>query len=312
MKKLTCFALIVYLCACCLCAGSAEVVVLNDDAGVWPVLTQKHPRATVLPRPMDDNTLQPLLEIWFGKVNVCDCIAVRCEGKTMLIDGGNKPNGGATRGFLNGLHFHRADYIYNTHHHDDHIDMEAALVSRGEFWATTFLTPYERDHPVQRQLAMQQAVDDAGIEYRMVRDGDTLSLGGATFEFHRWTGSTDPNYSSLFAKVTYKNRSIWLMADVTGLAQQHLAEERKDIDWKADVFKLGHHGYSEQDIHLLRMVDPELCVITNTVSGAKVSIKQLKRNGYPYLLTNFGTIYLYTDGGDHWYYQQDSTPYDQL
>ena len=312
MKALSIFLAAALLALCWGTAALAETVIRSEDIGVFPVVTAKHPNATVLPLPMDADDPQPLLEIWFAKVSVCDCFAVRCNGKTMLIDGGNRQNGGATRGFLDALGFHRADYIYNTHHHDDHLEMQCSLVRRGEFWAPVFLTPYERDYPVEAQLEMQAAVDAAGIEYRTVRDGDVLDLGGATVEFHRWLGSTDPNYTSLFAKITYGRRSVWLMADVTGYAQKVLGEERTDIDWDADVLKAGHHGYAEQDFRLLTMMSPELCIITNSLSSGDKCIRQMKRNGIPYLMTNLGTVYMRTDGGDCWYYQQDSTPYSEI
>lgn len=248
------------------------------------------------------------LEIWFGKVNVCDAFILRCNGETMMIDGGDIGHGKATVAFLRALGVHHVNYLYNTHHHDDHIDMQTALISYGQLTADTFLTPYERGFNVYRQRKMEAAVDAKGVEYRVVHDGDTLRLGGengALFQFYRWDGSTDPNYSSLFCKITYGERTALLMADVIGKAQKALARDRTDIPWKSDILKAGHHGYSEQDSLLMKLIDPEFCVITNS-RNAKAD-DQMKELGIPFALTGDGTVYFWTDGKENWYYNRIPT-----
>ena len=305
IKRVLCLLVILSLANAGAMAGDA--VIRDRTLPVFP-LDEKGMRVENGPLPLSENTEDDLLEIWFGQVNVCDCIAVRCHGQTMLIDGGNRDNGGATRAFLQRLDFRRADYIYNTHHHDDHIEMQESLLRRGEFYADVFLTPYPKGYNADLQRRMEKTVDDRGIEYRQLFDNDVLYLGGengAKFEFHRWTGSTDPNHSSLFAKVMYGRRSIWLIADVISKAQRALADERTDIDWKADVLKAGHHGYSRQDSRLLMLISPELTVITNSYPGGQETIRQMDSLGIARAVTGLGTIYLKTDGGSAWYWNQE-------
>ena len=287
------------------CASRADIIHI-PEMPVYPSSSQEH--APYNPKPLDDPGKDDLLEIWFGKVSVCDCIAIRCHGQTMLIDGGNRMNGGATIAFMNALRFTHADYLFNTHHHDDHIEMQEALLRRGLLTADVFLTPYPRNYNVELQQQMEATVLARGVEYRQVFDGDVLYLGGekgARVEFHRWTGSTNANYSSVFARITYGERSIWLMADVIGKAQKVLAKQRKDIDWKADLLKAGHHGYSRQDEKLLKKMSPELVIITSSQTSAKPTIEQMDIKKIPWLITNAGTIYMRTDGKQDWFWNQD-------
>ncbi len=289
------------------CESVSADVIMDSSVPVFPVPGEQDTVPYSFENP--DVYEKGKLEIWFGKVNVCDSFVLRCNGETMLIDGGNIGNGKAAVAFLEALGVHHVNYIYNTHHHDDHLEMQIALVSYGKLTADTFLTPYERGFNVKLQRRMEAAVDAQGIEYRVVHDGDTLMLGGkdgALFQFFRWNGSTDPNYSSLFCKITYGDRTALFMADVTGKAQKALAEERPDIPWKSDILKAGHHGYSEQDPRLMKLIDPEFCVITN--SRAAKADEQMERLGIPYVLTGNGPVYFWTDGRENWYYNRIPTP----
>ena len=301
---------------CCLLAAlllllsiSAQAAVVRDDS-LPPLPDASNPAA---PQVFSDTTPQDKLEIWFGRVSVCDAIVIRCNGETMMIDGGNLGHVRHANLFLDTIGFSQADYLFSTHHHDDHIEAMESLVRRGLLKGKVYLTPYPRDYNVATHKKMQATVDSAGIEYRQLFDGDTLYLGGeengALFQFFRWDGSTDPNYSSMFCKVTYKGSTILLMADVIGVAQQELARTRQDIPWDADVMKAGHHGYTPQEPALLDMITPELVVIPNSRTGADACVQQMIQRNIPWLVTNGGTIYLVTEGGADWRFSVDRVTY---
>ena len=301
MKKLSlvlALALII-----CLCGSAGADVVRRDD--LPPLPNPKDPSA---PLPLSDRTPQKKLEIWCGRVSVCDAFVVRCQGEIMMIDGGNRAHVRATNLFIDSIGLSDVDYLFNTHHHDDHIEAQESLVRRGLLTARTFLSPYPRDYNVKTQKEMQDTVDKAGIEYRTIRDGDSMRLGGedgALIQFFRWDGSEDANASSMMCRITYGDRSIFMMADVIGEAQRQLAQTRPDIPWKSDIMKVGHHGYTRQDPQLLSLIAPELCVIPNSRMGADDCVRQLNQKGIPWLVTNGGTIYLQTDGGADWYFSVD-------
>lgn len=256
------------------------------------------PEAPVFPGSPDDG----LLEIWCGKVNVCDCHFLRCNGETMMIDGGTQGTGAAVKKLLGQLGWDGVDYMLTTHHHDDHMGMQKYLVKHG-FPVGEYLTPYPHDYNVPDQREMEKAVLEKGIPYHTIKDGDEMWLGGengARIQFFRWAGSTNANFSSVMCRVTYGERSMYFLADVTGEAQKCLAQERPDIPWKSDILKTGHHGYKAQVKELLHMISPEFAVITNSKLGAADCIKQYQREEIPFMVTPSGTIYLRTDGGEDW------------
>ena len=206
MKKL-CLLLVFLL----LFSVSAQAQVTRDDA-MKPLPSATDPAA---PQPFSDPTPQDKLEIWFGRVGVCDAFVIRCNGETMMVDGGNMFYVRHANLFINTIGLTAVDYLFNTHHHDDHIEAMESLVRRDLLKAKVFLTPYPRDYNNSYQKKMQATVDNKGIEYRQLVDGDTMYLGGengALFQFFRWDGSTDPNASSMFCKITYKGSSVLLMA----------------------------------------------------------------------------------------------------
>ena len=292
-------------------ASRAAVLPEQELSGCYPVI-QNDSYDPRYPVPFPESGIdQPkdMLEIWFGRLSVCDGFIVRCNGETMLIDGSDFDHGRFTLLFLEALGITGVDYIFNTHHHADHLGMQVYLMNHG-FKAREFLTPYDRDYPVTLQLQAQEAVDSNGIIYHTIHDGDEIRLGGengALLQFFRWAGSTNANFASMMCKITYGNRSVFLMADVISKAQQALAVERPDIPWKSDIMKVGHHGYTPQETALLKMIDPEICVITNSYMGGIKTRQQLERMHIPFLITNQGTIYMHTDGGENWFCLQDKS-----
>ncbi len=291
-------------------ADTGHVLPDPELASCFPTFADKGK----VPLSFEENADNGELEIWFGRISCCDGILVRCGGEVMLIDGGNSANGAATLLFIEQTGVKHVNYLFNTHHHDDHLEMQVRMIKRGNITADVFLTPYERGYNVDKQKAAEKVMDENGVEYHTVHDGDSMMLGrenSAQIRFYRWGGSTNANYASMMCRITYGERSIFLLADTCGLAQQELSQTRPDIEWKSDIIKAGHHGYTRQHPGLMELLDPECVIITNSAGGASETVEQMKKKKIPYFLTNKGTIYLHTDGGDSWYIYQDKSYLDR-
>lgn len=181
-------------------------VVFIEDGPVFPLQSDVPTESDVpsymaAPAPFTERT-DGLLELWFCRVSVCDAFFVRCNGETMMIDGGTFNTGKAALKVIGQLGLTGVDYLFNTHHDNDHLQMQKFLLQH-DFTAKVFLTPYERDYPVARQREMEKIVDAAGVEYRTVHDGDSMMLGGengAKVQFFRWGGLQTQIFLPLCAK----------------------------------------------------------------------------------------------------------------
>ena len=292
------------------CTASADVI-HDQTLSAFPLQQKDGSWAEHAPRPFIDGEMgDGLLEIWFGRISTHDCIIVRCNGEVMLIDGGTKGHSNHTLAFLDQLGVKRIDHMFNTHYHDDHLEAQVILARIG-FPIGRFLTPYDRGEREEAQVIAERTMDQAGIPYCTVRNGDTMMLGGengAQITFYRWMGNKDPNMTSMMCKIVYRQRSFFSLADVTNPAQNDLAKNYLDvIPWDSDIFKVGHHGYLHQNDQLLSAISPELCIIPNGWSASEPCRTQLDRLNLDWYVTSTGTVYLRTDGGESWQCVQDKT-----
>ncbi len=212
------------LCAILILSGNASADVLPLDGwSTYPTQQSDGTWADNAPRPFIEGEMgNGLLEIWFGRVNVYDCMIVRCNGEVMMIDGGTLGNFATTKDFLTKMGVQHIDYLFNTHHHDDHLEAQVSMMRRG-YSIGKFLTPYERNYPVEAQQLAEQTADKAGIPYCTIYHGDTMMLGGengAQITFYRWLKNTNANFSSMMCKIVYGGRSAYFMADVSGYARR--------------------------------------------------------------------------------------------
>ena len=113
--------------------GLADVV-RDDQLSAFPVKNADGTWAENRPIPFDaEETREGMLEIWFGRVSVCDCFILRCNGETMMIDGGMIQHSAGTLYLLENLGITGVNYLFNTHHHDDHLEMQEYLLRKKGF-----------------------------------------------------------------------------------------------------------------------------------------------------------------------------------
>ena len=79
---------------CILCAGAVQAeVIFNPALHAFPTRAEDGSWSQDAPMPFIPGEMgDGLLEIWFGRVSVCDCFIVRCNGEVMMIDGGKVAN----------------------------------------------------------------------------------------------------------------------------------------------------------------------------------------------------------------------------
>ncbi len=216
-----------------------------------------------------------LLEVTFLDVGEGEAIYIETpRGDRILIDTGNPITGFRVAEFLRkrGVAFLTALFI--THPHPDHMGgvfhiLPAFKVGR----------IYDNGQPIPERPGCDiyrwygEAV--RGREgYRVVKRGDTFLYGNVVIEVLWPEGplSSDWNENSLVLKLTYGKVSLLFMGDANKEVERALLE--RDDDVRADVLKVGHHGFNDATSkEFLKSVAPDFAVI---------SINRENVRGYPH------------------------------
>jgi len=222
-----------------------------------------------------------------------------------MVDGGPRPFREQLRDALDARGLRHLNYIFCTHYHDDHIDGLYRLLEYG-FKPGEFLHQYN-DWAIRNDKLGKRTVDEAnqnGVPVRRVLGGDRLTLGEAQLELFHCTEISGTNARSLVAKVTFKDASILLCADITGKTQRYFLDTLPEGALKADIIKMPHHAITPAVPEFLDAVAPEAAVATNIYKEIdSKSTTQMEGRGWPTFYAGDGTVYAVTDGTDWYMYQ---------
>lgn len=258
-----------------------------------------------LSQPPAEWTAGNVLEWTIFDVNEGDAMLLRCGGESMLVDGGPRPFRQSLREALQARGLEHMTYILSTHYHDDHIDGITSLFANG-FTADEYLHGYS-DSAIESNTRGRNTVNAAkknGVPVRRVGNGDTLTLGEASIEIHQCTTILNTNARSLVLKVTYKESTILLCADIIGDAQHDFVENLPADALNADLIKMPHHAVTPAVPAFLDAVSPEAAIVTNCSGRVKrPSVNQLESRDLPVFYSGDGTVCAVTDGVD-WYVSQ--------
>ncbi len=194
-----------------------------------------------------------------------DSILLEIQGKSALIDTGNLISGPRLVKYLKEKGIEKLNYLILTHPHPDHIG--------GVFFILPALK-VEKIYDNGQDLA---GVRESCAIYRWYEDlvrkrknyavlicGDSLTLGSLTLEV-LWPPevptSSDFNAFSLLVMVKGGGFSCLLTGDLTAPGERELLE--REVDLKADVLKVGHHGAEDATSQeFLETVSPGIAVIS--------------------------------------------------
>ena len=90
---------------------------------------------------------QDKLNVLFLNVGQADCELVIANGKTMLIDAGNKSDGELVVNAIKALGISKLDYVIGTHVHEDHIGGMSYIIDALD--VDKFYLPYNNFHFVK-------------------------------------------------------------------------------------------------------------------------------------------------------------------
>lgn len=240
-----------------------------------------------------------LLQVSFLKVGKADAIVLSVDGRTMVVDTGERDDGKDLLRFLRAAGAERVDCLQITHFDRDHVGGAARLVD--ELPVERVLLPaYESELEEYRELL--DALERKGIEPERVTETLRFSLGGAEIlvEPPDYDGERDGDFDnelSLITTVQYGENRIVLAGD---------SEKRRIGQWldrgdpgPCDLLKVPHHGvYGGGLRELFSTLSPRYAVICSSDKNPaeKKTLELLEQLGVSVWETRYGTVTVSCDG----------------
>ena len=193
-------------------------------------------------------------------VGQADSILIDCDGKTMLIDGGNPENAQGIESQLQSLHISALDYVVGTHPHADHIGGLAQIIRDYKVGAV-IMTDAKTNTTTYANLL--KTIAAKGLKITRPTPGQTLALGGGSFTViaPSRTDHEDLNDDSVVLRLVYGEKSFLFTGDASKESERDML--KTGLPLHADVLKVGHHGSSTATTAaFLKAVSPAYAVIS--------------------------------------------------
>jgi len=182
------------------------------------------------------------------------------QGSTMLIDGGpNEAGDDVIVPHFEELHLTHLDYMVVTHPDADHcggLDDVIAAVEVGELWENG------ETNSTMTYAEFDEAVDEAGIQRRIVERGDEETVDGCAVRvLNADQGWNELNDNSIVLAVDCEGAVSLFTGDLTERSQAEMIGVYGD-DLAADLAKVPHHGSANRDEDFAGYVSPLYAVIS--------------------------------------------------
>lgn len=252
---------------------------------------------------MSEKTDKNVLAVYVLDVGQADCIFVRFpDGKTMLVDGGNRENADYIINFLTSQNVSTLDYLVATHPHSDHIGGLPEIIDK--IGAVKIYMP-SVSHTTATFEKTLLAVKNSGNKIIVAEKGITITEGkqnGIAFSAKIIAPCADEyselnNYSAVIM-LAFGNRKILLTGDAETVSENQITD-----NLSADVLKVGHHGSAgSTGQSFLNKVNPDYAIISvgkdNSYGLPSESVlNRLAEKGCHIFRTDVdGTVKAVTDG----------------
>lgn len=202
---------------------------------------------------------QGKIEVYFIDVGQADCALVLCEGRSLLIDGGNVEDGEDVVAFIKEKGLTTLDFVIATHAHEDHVGGLAKVISSFDVGAV--LSPVS-SYSSNCFNDFKQAADKKST-FTICDNRYSFSVGSAIAKV-LWPDSfeqNNTNNTSIVLRIKYKSVAFLFTGDIERDAESKLVETGEDLS--ANVLKVAHHGSDSSSSYIfLRSVLPQYAIIS--------------------------------------------------
>lgn len=178
----------------------------------------------------------------------------------------------------------KLDYIVISHFDSDHATGVAQILGKIDV-SSIILTRQLEENDIYRHIL--SIAKEKKIKLIYVKEGDVLKIGGIKISIihpeNKLMINNPMNNNSIVCKVEYNSFSMLLTGDIEMEAEELIL--RKNINLKADVLKVAHHGSKTSTTgEFLKAINPKVALIgvgknNNFGHPSNEVIQRLKENG---------------------------------
>jgi len=199
------------------------------------------------------------LTVHYIDVGQADCALLECDGKFMLIDGGNVEDSSLVVSYLQKAGVEKLEAVVCSHAHEDHVGGLPGVLA---VFPTAAVYAPTNTYSSKCFDDFLYYIDQQRLSVTISKAGDTIPFGDVAVTVLGPVKSyADTNNTSLVLRVDFGDTRFLFTGDMETDAETDMLDAGADV--KADVLKVGHHGSNTSTgYRFLREVDPKWAVIS--------------------------------------------------
>lgn len=241
--------------------------------------------------------IYPDFTVDFLDVGKADCMVLRTENSTVVIDCGEKGDGKQILSLLAENEIETVDYLIITHYDKDHVGGSAKLINNIEVKNVLAPDYAEESNEVEKY---NKALAEKNITPILMHEDISFTLDDVKYTVYApkkdFYGEDNDNDFSLVTKVVYHDTTMLF----TGDAMEQRIEEIMDIG-KCTLLKVPYHARKIENLEdFIKRVKPKYAVACTSAKEFSDSTKNIlnKYHAKCYSTCDNGNITAVSNGND--------------